>query len=300
MATAKTKTTTKHEHKHDETATTPHKLTEGMVKKEDGTIEITVVIPWNVASKAQGEVEEALIKNVQIAGFRKGQAPKNIAKAKLSPDLIKEEVLKKIIGKAYNEAVVKHDLKPIINPEIHIEVFEEGTDVIFTAITCEDPAIDLGKYKEAIQKVTAKSKILIPGKEAQKPTIEEILEPALKEVKLTIPEILVENEVSRLLSQLLDELKKLGLTLDQYLSTAQKDPEQLRLDYKEKAERDLKLEFFLRKVAEVEKVTVEKEDVDKVLSTIPDDKQKMELLKNPYVVAGIIRQQKTLDLLTNL
>lgn len=276
------------------------RLTEGIIKKEDGTIEITVVIPWSEAKKAKDIIEDELVKSVQIPGFRKGQAPKKTAVAKLSQDLVREEVLKKVIGKAYNEAVTKHDIKPIINPQIHIEVFEDEKDIIFSALTCEEPKIELGKYKDEIKKVNAKSKIVIPGKEEQKPSIEDLLTAALKEVKLTIPEILVENEVSRLLSQLLDELKKLGLTLDQYLGTAQKDPEGLRLEYKEKAERDLKLEFFLRKVADEEKVTVEKEDVDKILSTIPDENQKMELLKNPYVVAGIIRQQKTLDLLTTL
>lgn len=274
---------------------------EGMRRKEDGTIELTIIIPWHEADKAKVGIEEELIKSVELPGFRKGQAPAHLAKAKLSPELVKEEVLKKVVGKAYNDAIVKNNLRPIISPRVHIEVFEDGTDIVFMAETAEEPAISLGNYKAEIQKVTSASKIAVPGKEeTTKPTIDQIVEAAMGQVSVKIPDVLVESEVSRLLSQLLDELKQLGLTLEQYLGTRQKNPEQLREEYKEKAERDLKLEFFLRKVADEEKISVEKEDVEKAMATIEDEKQRKDLLQNPYLVAGIIRQQKTLDFLTKI
>ena len=273
---------------------------EGILRKDDGTIEITVIIPWSEAKKAQEEIEEELVKQVKIAGFRPGQAPKNIAKNKLNPELVKEEMLKKIVGKAYNDAIKKHNLNPLITPHIHIEVFTEGTDVVFTAETCEEPRIELGKYKEAIQKVTSKSKILVPGKEEKKATLDDILDAAMKAVEIKVPNVLIENEVSRLLSQMLDELKKLGLSLDQYLTSRKLDPEKLREEYKMKAEQDLKLEFFLRKVADEEKITVEKEDIEKALASIENPTEREEVMKNPYLVASIIRQQKTISFLSTL
>lgn len=273
---------------------------EGVVRKNDGTIELTVIIPWAKAHKAQTEIENDLVKHVKIAGFRPGQAPKNVAKARLNPELVREEVLKKVVGAAYNEALDTHKLNPIISPKIHIEVFTEGTDIVFTAETCEEPAVELGKYKEEIQKVTAKSKIAIPGKEQEKPSLDSILEAALKTANVKVPEILVENETSRLLSQLLDELKKLGLTLDQYLTSRNLESEKLREDYRAKAEQDLKLEFFLRKVGDEQKITVEKEDIEKALASIENPKEREEIMKNPYLVASIIRQQKTVTYLTTL
>lgn len=281
-------------------STAPKKHEEGLTRKPDGTIELTVVIPWATALKAREEIEEELIKEVQIAGFRKGAAPKNIAKAKLNPEHVKEEMLRKIIGKAYNEAVEKEKLFPIISPRIHIDVFEDGTDIMFTAETCEEPKVELGKYKEAIQKITAKSKIVVPGKEEEKPTVDDVLTAGISTTNIQIPDVLVENEISRLLSQMLDELKKIGLTLDQYLSSRNLNPEQLREEYKKKAEYDLKLEFFLRKVSDEEKIVVEKEDIQKALNTIENPKEREEIMKNPYLVASIIRQQKTLDFLTQL
>lgn len=273
---------------------------EGIERKKDGTIELTIIIPWAIAKKAQEEIENELVKSVKIAGFRPGQAPKNVAKGKLNPELVREEMLKKVVGKAYNDAIDRYKLNPIISPQIHIEVFTDGTDIVFAATTCEAPEVELGNYKDEIKKITAKSKIAIPGKEEQKASLDDILDASLKEAKITIPEILIENETSRLLSQMLDELKKLGLTLDQYLSSKGLDAEKLRLEYKTKAEQDLKLEFFLRKVADTEKITVEKEDIEKALASIENPSERQEIMKNPYLVASIIRQQKTVTFLSNL
>jgi FKBP-type peptidyl-prolyl cis-trans isomerase (trigger factor) len=293
-----TKTTKPTEEKKEPAPKAPK---EGFERKKDGTIEVTVVIPWKEAQKAQTEIEESLIKEVQIAGFRKGQAPKNIAKQRLNPELVKEEVLKKVVGKAYNEAIEKYKLTPIISPQIHIEVFTEGTDIVFTAETCEEPEVKLNNYKEEIKSLKAKKKIVTSVKDAEKEvkeaSLDEVIDTAMKVVEITVPNVLIENEISRLLSQMLDELKKLGLTLDQYLSSRNLDPEKLREEYKAKAIQDLKLEFFLRKVADEEKITVEKEDIEKALGTIENPQEREEVMKNPYLVASIIRQQKTITFL---
>lgn len=272
----------------------------GVVRSEDGTIELTIVIPWNEAKLAQEKVESDLSKNVKIAGFRPGQAPRSVSRTKLDLEVVREETLKKVVGNAYNDAVKKHNLNPIISPQIHIEVFTDGTDIVFTAKTCEEPIVELGNYRDEVKKITAKSKIIVPGRENEKTSLDSILEATLKSSNALIPEILVENETSRLLSQLLDELKKLGLSLDQYLTSKGLDAEKLKVEYKTKAEQDLKLEFLLRKVADQEKITVEKEDIEKALTSIENQAERAEVMKNPYLVASIIRQQKTVTFLSSL
>ena len=71
-------------------------------------------------------------------------------------------------------------------------------------------------------------------------------------------------------------------------------------EYEEKAKKDLSLEFVLRKIADSEKITVEQGDIENALKEIKDEKQKAQIMANPYLVASIIRQQKTLDFLTKL
>lgn len=267
----------------------------------DGTITLKITIPAKDVEEAREKVVDTLIKNVQVPGFRKGMAPKNVAEPHLKKEVVQEEVLKNVLGKAYNDAITSEKITPIITPRVHVETFEDGTDLVFVAETAEAPAIELGDYKDNVKSVTAKSKILKPGEDkAEKPKLDDILQAILKNAKVEIPKVLYEQEATRLLSQLLNELKRLGVSLDQYLATSGKTDEALKAEYEEKAKRDLQIEFILRKIADAEKITVEEQDVSQALKEITDEAQRAQIMQNPYMVASIIRQQKTLDFLSNL
>ena len=268
-------------------------------RKDDGTIILTITVPSSDVKKAREAVENELIKHVSLPGFRKGKVPKAQAVAKLPADLVQEETLKKVLPQAYNKAVEENKLHPVISPKLHLLPQEEGKDLEFTAETCELPKLELKNYKDEVKKVTAASSGQA-GKEQSKASMDEILAAVVKSTEAQIPKIMADQEVNRLLATLLDELKKLGLTLDQYLSSRGKSAEQLRAEYEEKAKTDLKLEFALKKIADNEKIIVEQKDIDETLNTIKDPKQKEEISKNPYFLAGIIRQQKTLDFLSKI
>lgn len=275
---------------------------------EDKTITLKITVPWRIVEAARGGVVEKLSKEVQVPGFRKGTAPQNIAETHLKKEIVQEEVLKEVLGKAYNDAVTAEKLTPIITPRVHVETFEDGTDLVFSAELCEAPEVTLGDYKKAVRDITAKTKIVVPdstgslqaGKEAEKPNVDALLTAVVETSTVEIPKVLYEQEANRLLSQTLDELKSLGLTLDQYLASRGKTAEDMRVEGEKKAKMDLSLEFILRKIADTEKITVEKEDVEGALKEITDEKQRNQLLQNPYFLASIIRQQKTLDFLTKL
>jgi len=269
-------------------------------KQTNGTIKVTVTLPKEAIEKTRKEVLEQLAKTANIAGFRKGKAPQNLVEEKVNEEQVREEILKKLIPQAYTAAIQEHNLQPIMNPKLHVEEIETGADWVFSAFTCEMPEIDLGKYKEAVQKVTSKSKIVIPGKEEQKPSMEEIVKAILESVTVQVPGILVEQETDRLVAQLLDDIKKLGLSLDQYLASTKRNPQDLRTEYADRAENDIKLEFVLQKIAEVEKITVEPKEIDEAIQKAKNPAEKQNLEANRYVLASILRQQKTLDFLTNL
>lgn len=271
-----------------------------LTKLDDGTITLKITVPWKTVEEARTKVVDELVKNVTVAGFRKGMAPKNIAETHLKKEVVQEEVLKDVLGKAYNEAVQKEKLTPIITPRVHVDTFEDGTDLVFSAELCEAPEVKLGSYKEEVAKVTAKTKIAIPGKETEKAKVDDILEAVIKGASVTIPKVLYEQEANRLLSQTLDELKSLGLSLDQYLASRSKTAEDMRAEYEDKAKKDLALEFILRKIADTENITVEKADVEEAMKDIQDEAQKKQLLENPYFLASIIRQQKTLEFLSKI
>ncbi len=266
----------------------------------DKTITLKITVPWKTVEDARTKVVDALVREVTVPGFRKGTAPRNMAETHLKKELVQEEVLKDVLGKAYNEAVKEQNITPIITPRVHVDSFEDGTDLVFSADLCEAPEVKLGDYKDAISKITAKSKIAVPGKEEVKPNVNEILDAVAASSTVEIPSVLYEQEAQRLLSQTLDELKSLGLTLEQYLNSRGKTSEDMKKEAEDRAKKDLALEFVLRKIADTENITVEKTDVDEAMAGIQDPKQKEQLLQNPYFLASIIRQQKTLDFLSKI
>lgn len=271
-----------------------------LIKKEDGTIELTITIPADRIKKTKEEVIEDISKSANVEGFRKGKAPKKLVEERVDKEKITEEILKKLLPLSYTEAIKEHSLRPIINPKIHVQKLDDDKDWEYTAITCELPEIDLDNYKEAVKKVTAKGKIVIPGKETQPVGFDEIAGAILESVKVKVPQILVDQEVDRLLSQILDEIKRLGLTLDQYLASTGKTPEALRGDYAKKALNDITLEFALQKITETENVTVSDKEIDEAILKAKDENERKNLEANKYLLANILRQQKTLDFLRNL
>ncbi|HWY79744.1 MAG TPA: trigger factor [Candidatus Sulfotelmatobacter sp.] len=271
-------------------------------KQQDGTIKIIITLQKAKVASTRDAVIEDMVKQANVSGFRKGKAPKEMAKNQLHPEQIREEILKRLLPQAYIEAVQEHKLNPIMNPKMHVEKIEDDKDWIFYALTCEMPIIELGEYKNNVKKVTAKSKIIIPGKEEEnkKPSLEEIMKALLTDAKVQIPQILIEQEADRLLAQLLNDIKRLGLSLDQYLASTNRKPEDLRAEYTKRAADDIKLEFILQKIAELEKITVDEKEIEEAIQKAKDPAEKENLTANKYVLAGILRQQKTLDLLMNL
>lgn len=269
-------------------------------RQEDQTITLTVTIPWSEVKKTREGIVEDFVKNAEVSGFRKGKAPKKIVEEKVDQEKVKEETLKKLLPQFYLSAINEHKISPVIAPRIHVEKLEDGKDWQFIAVTCEAPEIKLGEYKDKIKKITAKSKIAIPGKEQPQVSFDDIVKELLASIEVKIPKIIIEAEVERLLSQTLDEVKKLGLTLDQYLGSTGRTAEDLRKEYEQKAEGDVKLEFILQKIAEAEHITVEDKEVDEAILQAKNEAERQNLQANRYLLASILRQQKTLDFLKNL
>lgn len=269
-------------------------------KQQDGTIKLTITIPKGDIKTVHEQILSEYVKGVKVDGFRKGNAPQSLVKKRINDEEIREKVLKKLLPQIYSQAVQDNNIKPIMNPKIHIGKMDEGEDWEFTALTCEMPDVDLGTYKESVKKITAKSKIIIPGQEQKKPENTEVMKALLESVKIKIPGILIEQEADRLLSQLLNDIKKLGLSLDQYLASTNRTPEDLRQEYAERAEEDMKLEFALQKIAEIEKIIIEQKEIDEAIQKAKDDNERKSLEGNRYLLAAILRQQKTLDFLLNL
>lgn len=286
-------------------------MTSTFERKDDGSLEITITVPWADITTLYDHAVEHAVEHAEIQGFRKGKAPRKLVEEKLDKTHVYEDVLRDLIPKVYNEAITEHKLRPVVNPKIELLDATEQKDWKIRAVTAEKPNIELGKYKEAIRDVKAAkaNKIWTPADgeekkeekpEDKKPTLDELLKALFESVKIKLPAILIEHEANRLLSDLIDQTKKLGLTVEQYLSSTGRTGDTVRKEYEEQAIRTLTLEFALEEIADTEGVLVSDDDIDAIIKTAKSDEEKDSLAKQKYYLASVLRRQKTLDFLAAL
>jgi trigger factor len=251
-----------------------------------------------------------MVQNAEIPGFRKGKAPRAKVEEKLDKTKVYEEALKKIIPESYGKAVEEHKIHPIVQPKIELKEATEQKDWILRALTCEKPPVTLGEYTKAVKdlKASKANKSWTPGQEPKKeekeenkkPTIDELLKALYESVTVQIPALLLEHEVNRLLSDLIDQTKKLGMSAEQYLSSTGRTAESIRKEYEEQAKRTLSLEFALEAVADKEGVLISDDDIDVVIKTAKTDEEKNALTAQRYYIASVLRRQKTIDFIAAL
>lgn len=268
---------------------------------------LTVTVKQDEVKTSYVKALEKIAAEAEIKGFRKGKAPTSLVEKEVDKKIIYEETLKNVISESYKQAVEQEKIRPIIPPKAELVSTEEGKDWVIKFTACVKPSVKLKEYKKAIQnlKASKKPKLIVPGKpepdeKETKPTLDELLTTLLTEAEVEISDLLAEEEANRQLSKLLDQLQKLGLTVDQYIASKNTNVENLRAGYLNQAKDTLKLEFILDEIANSENITVTDEDIKKALESVPDEKEKEALKKEQYYLSAILRKQKTIQFLENL
>jgi FKBP-type peptidyl-prolyl cis-trans isomerase (trigger factor) len=277
-------------------------------KLQDGSLELTITVPWPKVENSYQKVLEKIAKQTTVKGFRKGKAPVKIVEKEVGKQKIFEETLKEILPQAYLEAIKEHHLKPIVNPQITLLKAEENKDWQFKALTCELPLVELGNYKEYVKKALAAEKIWVPGKdkkpekEGESEKIDKIFKALLENAKVDLPKILVEDEVNRMLSRLIDQTARLGLTVEQYLASTGKTSEQIKNEYQNQAQETLKLELILSSIADEEKIQITEEEVQKMIEAIPEEetKKSFQTPEQKIYLIQILRKRRVIDNLAKL
>jgi trigger factor len=286
-----------------------HKLT----KLPKNTYQIDVTIPWKDIQDEYKTSFELVLAQFELKGYRKGKVPSDLARKHIHQEDVYQHMIRNFMPRVYDEVINKEQLKPIVSPHIDLKKAKENEDWEVVFKVAEKPLVDLKNYKEAVKKAKSEAKkadIWVPGKEknADEPTKEqndqkqlnEVLNALIKEAKVEISEIIIEEELNQRLSRLVDDIQKLGLTTDAYLKSKNLTMEQLKEQYTKELEEMYKMEFILMAIAEQEKITVEQADLDKLFAGITNEKEKADAQQNAYYYASILRKQKTLDFLTSL
>ncbi|MDO8520983.1 MAG: trigger factor [bacterium] len=132
---------------------------------------------------------------------------------------------------------------------------------------------DVADFKTKLRENMRKEKERAAKDKKRMATIDAILAKAT----IDIPEIIVEQELLRMKEEFAHDVKRMGLSMDGYLGATKKTQEELEKDWKPTAEKRAKTQLVVSKIAELEKITPDSEQLKKEVVAIrlqhPDAKE---------------------------
>ncbi len=121
--------------------------------------------------------------------------------------------------------------------------------------------------------------------------------------KVEIPDCMIEDRIDALANDFEYRLKSQGMELAKYLEYTGMDENAFKSQFKDRAEAQVKMSLALEKVAEIEKIEVTDEDVEKELQKMADAyKMEVEKIKqfiNPDDIKNDLKMQKTVDFIVD-
>ncbi len=97
----------------------------------------------------------------------------------------------------------------------------------------------------------------------------ELIEKVAKDSQIDIPEILIENELEKMIGELEHNVLSMGLEFDRYLREIKKTTEDLKKEWRNQAEKRVKIGLVLREIIKKEKIEANEEEItDKANETL--------------------------------
>lgn len=131
---------------------------------------------------------------------------------------------------------------------------------------------------------------------------EAILQEVEKITTVELPDVLIQDELNRMLVSLQRRVADMGLLLEDYLKGQKKTLDQLKNEWKPQAEKNVRMELGLAEIARQENVAITEDELKGEIDKIQDQKVKAQFeAQEPRLhLKHALRQTKTLDLLKKL
>ena len=128
----------------------------------------------------------------------------------------------------------------------------------------------LADYKKDIKKNLKKT----ADEKAKSQVEDEILKAIVENSKVEIPDPMIEQQTAYQLQQLSYQLMYQGMKLEDYLQYTGKTIDDLKADYREGSEKQVKMRLCLEAMIKAENITASDEDVEKHIATLAEGAKK--------------------------
>ena len=118
---------------------------------------------------------------------------------------------------------------------------------------------DVADFRTKVKENISKEK----EREAKDKKRGKIIDALVEKTEVDIPEILVESEIEKMMAQFSDDLARAGLKMEDYLKQIAKGIEDIKKEWLPSAEKRVKVQLALSKVAQVENIKPTEEEIEK-------------------------------------
>lgn len=216
--------------------------------------------------------------------------------------IIKTTVTPEVTLGDYKAIAAKTPVRPATENEVTDKEVDEALERIRTAHENESADGHEGHDHSGFETPEFKLKIkeaLISDKERisrEKRRIE-MADAISKESAIELPPILIQSELRRIETQFNEDITRMGTNLKDYLDHAKKTIEDLRKEWQPHAEKKVKLQLILNKIAEVEKIVVEAQEIEAEVKHILDHYKDADRERATTYAAGVLSNEKVFQFL---
>ncbi len=242
--------------------------------------------------------------NLKLDGFRKGKIPESVLHSNIPEINVLEEMANLALSEHYPKIIEGEKIDPISRPEISITKLARKNPLGFKIKTAILPEIKLPDYKEIAKKII--SEITNVEKNLEKETTQKektrlkIIEKIIEDSILEMPEILIEMELDKILYRMESDITAMGLKFEDYLKQLNKTKENLRSEFRTESEKKAKLALILNKIAKVEKIAIDKNQLNEEVTRILERYKDADPERARIHVENILTNEKIFQFLENL
>ena len=116
-------------------------------KLPENIVKVDIEIPAKDAVNYYNNAAKKLAQYVNIPGFRKGKAPRNIVEQHIGEERIKHEALESALPRIFSEVIRENKFDVVAQPYVESYDYKIGEDMKIVAKLELRPEVTLGKYK---------------------------------------------------------------------------------------------------------------------------------------------------------
>jgi len=170
-------------------------------------------------------------------------------------------------------------------------------------------AKSLGSFEnlEALKKSIREGIGVEQKKKSEEKWRTEAIEKIASESEIDLPEVLIEQELEKMMAEFEQNIAQMGLKLETYLENIKKSKSEITKGWRETAEKRVRAALVLREIAAAEKIEVPADEIEKEMNTVmayyksvPDMEKNVDMERLYNYTKGALTNEKVFHFLASL